>query len=94
MPFGYLVETDRDSGKVVRANDTATCGHCGLPMVLPPSKSAQVVVRVDAPCSGCRKFVCGQCKAEGAKRVVSCITWEKTMERIEARDKLIRSILG
>ncbi len=86
MSFGYLVETNRDSGKIVRERDTATCGHCGLPMELPPPPSGHVIVRVASPCRSCMKFVCNVCKQTGL-----CKTWEKQMEESE---RLARMLLA
>lgn len=84
MARGYLVETDRDSGRVVRESDTATCGHCGLPMQLPPPKNGQIVARISPPCMSCMKYICNVCV-----QTPGCDPWEKQMERMEAAEKKV-----
>lgn len=84
--LNYLLETGPG---ILRERDAATCGHCQRQMILTPSPGEGVVLRVEPKCSGCGKFVCEECK-----RIAGCDTWERKMERQEARAKLLRAMEG
>ena len=70
---------------------TATCGHCQKIMVVEPdaAPSAMIVTQRQPPavCHRCWTLVCPQCHAKG-----TCTPWEAQMEKIEARDRFLRSV--
>jgi hypothetical protein len=82
--FGYLVE---QGPGILRETDTSTCGHCQRVMMVRPSTDGRIIVRVLPPCPGCGKFICDVCVKQGF-----CDPWEKQMERMEARDRMLREI--
>lgn len=86
--FNYLIETGPTG--TVREADFATCGHCQYQMQVQPPKDARIVVRVDPPCSGCGKYICHVCKAQGGP----CKTWERKMEEAEKRARLRAAVEG
>lgn len=79
------VQVTGPTGTVV--TPLATCGHCQYQLAIEPSRSAHIIVRIAAPCGGCGKYLCGPCRATGG-----CDPWEKKMERMEARDRLLRAM--
>jgi hypothetical protein len=80
---GYVVASG-PAGTVER--DTFTCHHCNRVVVVAPGANA-------AACGGwcwlCSRLICGPCATRG-----NCDPWEKQMERMEARDRLRRQVLG
>ncbi len=83
--FGYLIE--QGPGGVLQERDTATCGHCQHVMILPPPKDGHLLVRIAPECSGCRKFICEACAKDGR-----CRPWEKQLDEIEARARMLNSL--
>lgn len=78
---GYLLVTGPD-GKV--EHDTFTCAHC----------QRVVLVKVKAPasdcggwCGRCAKCICPSCAAKPG-----CTPFEKKLERIEARARLLAAV--
>ncbi len=95
---GYLTLTDPDQPLVER--DTAICGHCQRVIFLKPNTAATVYLILDhttlqyhdeagAFCRVCMRPICLPCHDRGR-----CVPWERMMELIEARDRLIRQVLG
>lgn len=82
--FNYAVEMGPG---IHREMDLASCGHCQHQMMVPPSKDGRIIVRVAPTCSGCGKFICNECYGKG------CEPWEKQMEKMEARERMLNSIL-
>jgi len=66
-------------GRVVA--QTQQCGHCGAHWVVRPGSG---ILR--GFCRGCMRHTCGDpsCDADGPR---GCVTWERKMEAIEAREK-------
>lgn len=78
--LGYLVQENVDTGKR-EETDTFTCGHCNK-MVLIKAKRAVIAIR---KCGGCQRHVCAACHG-----MAKCDVIEKKLERIEARDRLLK----
>lgn len=83
--FNYVIV--QGPGGIEDEADLATCGHCQAQMRVPPAKDGHVISRVLPPCTGCGKFICGECKAKER-----CEPWEKQMERSERRYALRKSL--
>jgi hypothetical protein len=80
---GYVVASG-EGAPVER--DTIACHHCQRHIVIPPGPPRDDLFGV---CWNCSKFICPPC----AKKQ-TCTPWEKQMERIEARDRMLRAVLG
>lgn len=80
-PQGYVTIVDPDSP--LFECDTFTCAHCQRIVKVPPRAAAS---DCGGWCGRCAKPVCGPCADKG------CTPWEKQMERMEARDRLLRSV--
>jgi hypothetical protein len=85
-PSGLPLTTHRALVKDRSGNvecDTFTCGHCQFIVHVKPLADA-------ADCGGlckvCMRLICGPCTAKG-----TCTPWEKAFEKIEARDRFLRS---
>ncbi len=63
--------------------DAFTCVHCQAIVRIAPRASASAS---GGWCGRCNQPICGPCAATG-----QCTPWEKQMERIEARDRFLRS---
>ena len=81
-PGGYVLVVDPEAPDYEA--DTFTCSHCQRVVVVPVRASAS-----DAGgwCSCCTKPICGPCADTGV-----CTPWEKMLEKMEARDRFLRSI--
>jgi hypothetical protein len=79
-PGGYAVLSD-PSG--VKEADTFTCGHCQHIVHVKPLADA---ADSGGLCKVCMKLICETCVDRG-----TCTPWEQQMERIEARDRFLRS---
>jgi hypothetical protein len=83
-PGGYILVTDPDKpASGFTEADTFTCCHCQRIVVVPPRASAS---DSGGWCGRCAKPVCGPCADKG-----SCTPWEARMERMEARERFLRS---
>ena len=80
-PGGYALVVGPEG--VTYEADTFTCHHCQLVVYVQPHSPAS-----DAGgwCGVCAKLICGPCADKGV-----CIPWEKQMEKMEARDRFLRS---
>lgn len=91
---GYLVTSDPDPTKskgqqAVQEWDTITCGHNGELVRVPPLCKPE-----DMPyalCWGCRRNICLRCAVE-MDRTMKCDVIEAKLERMEAADRLLRSL--
>lgn len=81
-PGGYIIVASPE-GCDFEA-DTFTCSHCQQIVIVPVKASAS---DPGGWCGCCAKPVCGPCADTGV-----CTPWEKQMERMEARDRMLRSI--
>lgn len=88
-PGGYTIITDPDAPTI--EYDTFTCGHCQFIVPLKPHHQPTTDT-ANGWCWHCTKPLCPSC----ANRLEQhgCEIWEKQMERIEARDRLARTVLG
>lgn len=84
-PQGYGIITDPDArGGVAIEFDTFTCKHCQRVTIVRPGESA---TNCGGWCGSCAAPICGVCADLGV-----CTPWEKQMEKMEARDRLLRSV--
>lgn len=81
-PHGYVVAVGPDG---VREADTVMCAHCGKHTTVAPATDP---VELGGWCHPCGAYVCGPCNATGV-----CDPLEKKLNRMETRDRLLRSIL-
>jgi hypothetical protein len=77
---GYAVTVNPD-GETVE-EDTITCAHCNSVVFLKPRESP-------GGCRMCRGFLCATCTDAG-----TCTPFEKKLEQMEARDRLLRAVTG
>lgn len=82
---GWLVETDRVSGKVVRECDTFTCGHCNRVVQV---RSRAIPAELGGRCGNCDTLICPACQ-----RLGRCTPFEEVIAKYEARQRL-RAQLG
>ena len=83
-PGGYALVLDPDAkGGVALERDTFSCSHCQRVVFVTPFAAAS---ECGGWCGNCAKPVCGDCADRGV-----CVPWERVMERIEARDRFLRS---
>jgi hypothetical protein len=75
-----MIATERDGRETVR--DTITCCHCNGLHAPPQGKEASRCKLCDAPI--CDKLKCYE----------TCAPFEKKLEAIERRDKLLRAASG
>ena len=68
-----------------READTLTCAHCQRVMVI-RSSSPELPPYVGETCRKCMKKICPLCMGK------DCEPFIKKIERMEARDRLLRSI--
>ncbi len=83
-PQGYATTTE--PGKADVEEDTFTCCHCNMIVF--------VAARADPSefggfCRMCMSHICPGCATEG-----TCKPFEKKLEEMEARDKLLRAATG
>jgi hypothetical protein len=83
-PRGYLIITDPDAP--TKEWDTFTCCHCQRIVPIRPRAPAS---ECGGFCRLCFKEICGTCADKG-----SCDPFEKQLERIEARGRMLQSIFG
>lgn len=83
-PQGYGVTTDPVAG--ITEEDTYTCGHCNAVVFV---KAKCAALEAPCPCRMCMRFCCPGCLARGG-----CDPFEKKMERLEARDRMLRAVCG
>lgn len=91
---GYAVISG--PGGVVE-RDTITCAHCQHVVTVKPGTALTVYLLTDrqgmtreepgAFCRVCMAPICLRCHDRGG-----CTPWEQTMERMEARERLWRSV--
>jgi hypothetical protein len=86
LPQGYVTIVDPTG---TQEQDTFTCSHC--------QKIVAVRALTDAAdqgglCKVCDKFICSRCVWLSRSADQTCITWEKQMEKMEARERFRRSL--
>lgn len=70
-------------------HDTIACHHCQRHIVIPPGPPKADEGDLYGVCWTCDKFICPACAQLGR-----CQPWERQIEAMEARDRMLRSILG
>ena len=70
-------------GGVMSETDTFTCGHCNSIVNVPVKARPE---EVGGLCKQCNHLICPACVLK-----LSCTPWELQMERIESRDRFLRS---
>ena len=83
-PQGYATIVDPE--KPIQECDTITCTHCSAIVFIKPKEDAS---DIGGFCLRCMKHICGPCADLGR-----CTPFEKKIEQIEAKDRMLRSILG
>ena len=78
---GYAVTVDPNGATVEQ--DTLTCAHCNSVFFLKPRENPS---DAGGLCRLCYSFVCGSCADSG-----ECTPFEKLLERMEARDRLLKA---
>ena len=82
---GYAITVDPDKPHP-EEQDTFTCCHCNSIVFVQPFQDAS---ECGGFCTMCMMHTCNACAAKG-----SCDPFEKKCERLEAKDRLRRAILG
>ena len=72
-PGGYGVATDRETGKVLKEEDTYSCGHCNKVVFVKPKCDP---ADLGGLCYQCMKLICPHCHGVG-----TCDPLEKKLER-------------
>ena len=99
-PGGYGVTMDPGSDRPLNETDTIVCGHCQRIVRVKPGTGATVYLIFDqtawqwkeepgAACRCCMRPICLPCCDKG-----TCTPWERQLEAMEAKDRLVRSVLG
>lgn len=82
---GYATIT-WDDGRV-QEFDTFTCNHCQrIVHVKPKCDPADL----GGYCKICERLICAPCQ-QSMMKGNGCVPWEKQMEKIEARDRFLKS---
>jgi len=95
---GYAIAVDPDAkGGTLFERDTITCKHCQRIVFTKPGSASTVYLfpqrqgpdkeEPGAFCRVCMSPICLACCAVG-----TCTPWERRMEKIEARDRMLRSV--
>ena len=79
----YSFSTDRLTGQLIKEQDSFTCHHCQRVVLVAPRQKGE---DIGGMCKVCMGLICPVCVGEGR-----CETWEKKMERQEARERFLRS---
>lgn len=98
QPQGYATIVDPDAPIVER--DTITCGHCQRVIFVKPGTVATIYLILNrasrryreeagACCRVCMRAVCLACDRDGR-----CTPWERRLEASEAKDRLVRAVIG
>lgn len=81
---GYAITAEPGKGDV--EEDTFTCSHCNTVVFVKPRQDPS---EMGGFCRLCYKHVCGPCADVG-----TCDPFEKKMEAMERRDRLMKVVLG
>lgn len=81
-PQGYALAVD-PSGKTSLECDTFTCNHCNS-VVFVQAKAAPETL--GGFCTLCMKNICPKCTGK------TCVPFEKKLEAMEARSRLLRAM--
>lgn len=87
-PQGYGITTE--PGKHDVEEDTFTCCHCNKIVFVSDAQGNPVPAeQVGGFCLRCMMNTCTTCATDGR-----CIPFEKKLEQMEARDRLVRAVTG
>ena len=81
-PQGYAVTTE--PGKADVEEDTFTCSHCNAIIFVKPFQDPS---EMGGFCRLCYRHICGPCADKG-----ECEPFEKKLEAMERRERLLRSL--
>lgn len=82
-PGGYGVMVDKLTGKVLKEEDSFTCGHCGAVRFVKPKERPE---DLGGYCTMCDDHICAECHHAGG-----CTPFEKKLEILES-PKTLRAI--
>lgn len=96
-PTGYSIVTSPDTDHPVAEYDNTSCGHCQQVIFVKPGSACTIYLIVDpvawqwkeepgAFCRVCMRPICLACHATGR-----CRTWERLIERAEARERFLQA---
>lgn len=77
----YSIITDPVAG--IHEQDSFTCCHCSRVVTVLPRQRGE---DLGGLCKQCMQLICPQCVGK-----LTCDPWERKMEKIEARDRFLRS---
>lgn len=87
---GFFEEVDPASGKVVRENETFTCGHCQHVVYVP--HGAQLGDgTIGEFCLTCMAPICTRCHRKMVA-IGKCIPFQKKLDRLYARQRLFAAL--
>jgi hypothetical protein len=84
--MGFFEENLADGS--VRRGETFTCAHCNN---VEEFRDNRGMFKPPTMCAQEHKPICERCAVE-ANQAGKCLVFEKTLEKIEARDRMLRSI--
>lgn len=95
-PAGYVKITEgvpRLGGDVLAEMDTFQCSHCARHVYVKAKANLDTLGNM---CRGCMRMICPDCVKRTTtivygQEIQGCVTWEKQMDIMEARDRLIRA---
>jgi hypothetical protein len=76
-----------DDGRVIEM-DAFLCGHCQKMTHVHPRQRPE---DLGGLCKVCMQLICAECQGNMEKGH-GCMTWEAKMEKMEARDRFLRSV--
>jgi hypothetical protein len=83
-PQGYGITTE--PGKKDIEEDSFTCSHGNEVVFVKPGQDPS---EMGGFCRMCMRHICAVCAAKGG-----CDPFERKLERMESRDRMLRSVLG
>lgn len=83
-PGGYATIVNPDGH--VEETDTFTCTHCNQVVFVKPATDP---TEMGGFCLSCMRHICGPCADLGR-----CTPFEKKIEQMEARERLMKAIMG
>lgn len=94
-PLGYGIT--KEPGKADVVEDSSTCSHCNsisfvLPGVMPTTRDEAGRAHGLPRCRMCDAFICLRCGDR--LDIEGCDPFEKKLERMEARGRLLRAAGG
>lgn len=96
-PHGYVKITDgvpHKGGDVLGEADTFQCSHCGRHVMVKAKANLDALGNM---CRGCMQMICPACVKRTTtvvygQEIQGCVTWEKQMDIMEARERLRHAV--